>query len=89
MDQHSSTRAPAEKATRMRRPLADLSMSGPRIGETTTKGAMVNNRYNRTRVFASVGDTEKKREPANETVTSVSPAIMMTCTRARRPKAVV
>jgi hypothetical protein len=36
-----------------------------------------------------VGDTEKKSEPANETVTRVSPAIMMTCTSARRPKAVL
>lgn len=63
-------------------------MSGPSNGDTTAKGATVNKRYNSTLVFASVGDTEKKSEPAKETVTSVSPAIMMTCTNAKRPKAV-
>ncbi len=44
IDQQSSTRKPAESATRMRRPLADRSISGPRIGETTAKGAMVSSR---------------------------------------------
>jgi hypothetical protein len=69
--------------------LADLSISGPRIGETTAKGAIVNSRYASTRPLASVGETEKKRDPASDTVTKVSPAIMITCTRARRPKAVL
>ncbi len=36
----------------------------------------MSNKYSSTLPFASVGETEKKREPASETVTKVSPAIM-------------
>lgn len=72
----------------MRRPFADLSMSGPSKGETTAKGAMVSRRYYSTLLLASSGETEKNNEPASETVTMVSPAIMITCTNASRPKAV-
>jgi hypothetical protein len=63
-------------------------MSGPRIGDTIAKGAIVMSRYARTLLLASVGETEKKSDPASETVTSVSPAIMMTWTKAKRPNAV-
>ena len=63
-------------------------MSGPRIGDTIANGAIVINKYANTLLFASVGETEKKSDPAKETVTSVSPAIMITCTSAKRPNAV-
>ena len=88
IDQHNSARSPAEIATRILRPFADRSIRGPRIGETTANGAIVMSRYAKTLLFASVGETEKNSDPASETVTSVSPAIMITCTRAKRPKAV-
>ena len=52
------------------------------------RGAIVMSRYARTFPLASVGETEKNSDPANETVTNVSPAIIATCTNASRPKAV-
>ena len=54
-----------------------LSMRGPSTGETTAKGANVNNRYNSTLLLASSGETEKNSDPASDTVTNVSPAFMI------------
>ncbi len=55
--------------------------------ETTAKGARVRTRYKNTLLLASVGEIEKKSDPASEMVTRVSPANMKTWTRAKRPKA--
>jgi len=85
---HSKARPTAEKTTMARRVLRDRSIKGPRNGETIAKGAMVKRRYNNTFDFASVGEIEKKSDPASEIVTSVSPAIINTWTSAKRPKGV-
>ena len=88
MKGQSAARPTAEKTTIARREPRDRSMSGPRKGDTIAKGAIVKTRYKSTFDFASVGEIEKKREPASEMVTSVSPASISTWTRARRPNGV-
>jgi len=57
------------------------------MGETTAKGAM-STASTRDLALSLVGETEKTRSRASRDGHQCSPAIMMTCTRARRPKAV-
>ncbi len=47
---------------------------------------MVSSRYNSTLSLAAVGEMEKNSEPASETANRVSPAVISTWVRARRPK---
>ena len=46
---------------------------------------MVNKRYSSTLSLAAVGEMEKNSEPASETANMVSPAVISTWVRARRP----
>ncbi len=62
-------------------------MRGLSAGATTAKGPMVKSRYNSTLSFASVGEMEKKSDPASDTAKRVSPAVISTWVSASRPKA--
>ena len=81
-----AARPTAEATTVARRAPRLRSMSGPSAGATTAKGPMVNSRYSSTLSLAAVGEMEKNREPASETANKVSPAVIRTWVRARRPK---
>ena len=62
------------------------SRSDPKNGATTENGAIVITRYNITCDLAAVGEIEKNRDPAKDTVTSVSPADTNMCNKASFPK---
>src|SRR3954447_12807075 len=59
-------------------------MAGPRNGATIANGAMVRTNDSATRPRAALGEMLKNNEPASAKVTSVSPAVEIRCTVARR-----
>ena len=85
MSGHSTACPTAEDTTMRRRAPRLRSMSGPSSGDTMAKGARVKSRYSSTLWSAAFGEMEKKREPASEIVTSVSPPSMAHCTSDSRP----
>jgi len=89
MNRQTTARPAPQAISIIRRPLRLRSRSGPSQGATTAKGAMVNSRYNATRLRAAPGEMEKNSEPARAMVTSVSPAMASTWAVASRPNGVV
>src|SRR3954451_3367702 len=61
-------------------------MAGPRKGATMANGAMVSTSDSATRPRAALGEMLKNNEPASAKVMSVSPAVEIRCTVARRLK---
>src|SRR3954471_19771071 len=61
-------------------------MAGPRKGATMANGAMVRTNDSATRPRAAFGEMLKNNEPASAKVMSVSPAVEIRCTVARRLK---
>jgi hypothetical protein len=70
---HNSARPAAATIMSIRRPPLDRSSTGPRMGATIAKGAMVSSRNRKIFPRAALVGLWKKMEPASDTVRQASP----------------